>query len=183
MPRPKVSEEHRRQKKREADRRYYERHREELLVKARQKYDPDVQKVIYAEHGEEIRERNREAYHRRRVAGLRSRLEDLKTAVSGTYRPLVEFALKQNLHERLFTNEITLIENLLLLATAHEPPKNEIIIPDAGDFIQIVGEKPPPPRIITEPRETPTLIITEINEPKERTLEEILARPKSQAPF
>lgn len=177
MPRPKVSAEHRRQKKREADRRYYESHREQLLEKSRAKYDPDVQKVIYSEHGEEIRERNREAYHRRRLTGLKTRLGDLKNAVSPTYRPLVEFALAEHLHERLFANEITLLENLLLLATAHEPPsppKNEII--NMGNFIEIEGK-------IAEERETPQLIITEINEPNIRSLEEILARPKSQAPF
>ena len=179
MPRPKVSAEHRRQKKREADRRYYERHREELLEKSRSKYDPDVQKVIYAEHGDEIRERNREAYHRRRLTSLHSRLGDLKNAVSPTFRPLVEFALAERLHERLFANEIALLENLLLLATANEPPptpKNEIIMPETGNIIEIMG-------INTESRETPHLIITEINEPKTRSLEDILARPKSQAPF
>lgn len=176
MPRPKVSEEQRRQKKREADRRYYELHRDKLIEKSRAKYDPDVQKVIYAERGDEIREKNREAYHRRRFSEHKSRLVDLKSVVSPTYRPLIDFALAENLHERLFANEISLIENLLILATAHEPPKNVIIMSPAVDFITIVGDK-------EDPKEIPTLVINEINETKTKSLEELLARPRSQAPF
>ena len=123
MPRPKLSDAERKQRTKERHQRYYQSHKETILAKAKEQYDPAYQRQVYKENSDVIKARVRESYYRCQIAQNLKRLEDLKTIATDTYLPFVDFLLQKELHTKLYSNEVLLIESLILLAVEDEKSK------------------------------------------------------------
>lgn len=117
MPRPKLSPEEKAKRKRENDKRYYENHKDLILEKQKTRYTPEVRQEMYRCNAEELCKKRRERYSVVKQNHYKERIEDLKTAIDDSLKPVVDYLLKSKVYERLFNNEITLLENILLMTT------------------------------------------------------------------
>lgn len=134
MPRPKVSDEHKHEVKKAANRRYYQRRREELIERAKQRYDPEAQRYNYMVNRDVIRAKDNQNRLLRQQREMLNQLHELREAVRPDFVPLVDFAITERFHEKLYPAELAVIESLLLLATQRAPPpENVITMPDAVD--------------------------------------------------
>jgi hypothetical protein len=195
MPRPKVSEAHKHEVKKAANRRYYHRHREEMLERSRARYDPEAVRYNYMINRDIIRQKDNENRRKRVQRESLTRLELLREAVLPAYQPLVEFAIAQGFHEKLFPSEISVVEALLMMATHKlaQSDETDIEMPDAIELLDApaaeecrrpVETKQPAVEECRPALETsdplPRLLITEVNDFRDIDLEKVLARPGSR---
>ena len=126
MPRPKLTPEERQHRKRENDKRYYQKHKDNILERQRERYDPLARFNEYHMNAEEICEKRRERYAKGKCNNFKSRLEDLQEALESQLKPITEYLLQSKQYETLTNSEITLIENIVLKANERleELPEN-----------------------------------------------------------
>jgi hypothetical protein len=116
MPREKLTEEERKQRKREAFKRYYEANREVLVAKMADRYNPERRREYYEENAEHIRAYMRQHYKDKRSGNVKERLEELKAseAVPEALKPIIDHLITNDIHSKLYPAELTLLENLLI---------------------------------------------------------------------
>ena len=125
MPRVRLTEEQRLQRKRENDKLYYERHKADILMRQRLRYSPEQRRDNYVENAEEINEKRRQHYIDIKKRQCKERIEDLRTVVVEEVAPVVDFLLTSKVYEKLFFNELTVLENILLLSSEHFKAQKE----------------------------------------------------------
>lgn len=165
-----------------------------MLAKAKARYDPEAQRLNYMVNHVAIRAQDNHNRLLRQQKDLLDRLHELREAVYPAYKPLVEFAISERFHEKLFPAELVVIETLLLLATEKATPAEAMDMTDEGDDAEDIwmDEQESPSEETSQDGEEksqdgeeesaptpdpPHLIVTEINDFRERNLEQILARP------
>ena len=116
MPREKLSEEERKQRKKDAFKRYYEANRERLVARMAERYNPDRRREYYEENAEHIRAYMRDHYKTKRTGDVKERLEELKAsdAVPEALKPIIDHLIANDIHSKLYPAELTLLENLLI---------------------------------------------------------------------
>lgn len=116
MPRAKLTEEERKQRKRDAFKRYYEANRERLVARMAERYDPNRRREYYEENADHIKAYMREHYKTKRTGNVKERLEELKAsdAVPETLKPIIDHLITNDIHSKLYPAELTLLENLLI---------------------------------------------------------------------
>ena len=116
MPRVKLTEEERKQRKSEAFKRYYEANRERLVARMSERYDPERRREYYEENADHIKAYMREHYKTKRTGNVKERLEELKAsdAVPEALKPIIDHLITNEIHSKLYPAELTLLENLLI---------------------------------------------------------------------
>lgn len=116
MPKPRLTEEERKQRKKDAFKRYYEANRERLVAKMADRYNPERRREYYEENAEHIKAYMRQHYKDKRSGNVKERLEELKAseAVPEPLKPIIDHLITNDIHSKLYPSELTLLENLLI---------------------------------------------------------------------
>jgi hypothetical protein len=105
------------------------------------RYSPEARQEAYVENFEEISRRRQEQYIQLKSRAFKERLDDLKTTLDLQLVPIVDYLLTTKKYEKLFHNELTLLENILMLSSEYCKKNKEdelreqltIILPQDAD--------------------------------------------------
>lgn len=116
MPREKLTDEERKQRKKDSFRRYYEANREALVARMAERYNPERRREYYEENADHIKAYMKEHYKTKRTGNVKERLEELRAsdAVPENLKPIIDHLLLNDIHSKLYPAELTLLENLLI---------------------------------------------------------------------
>lgn len=126
-----MTEEERKERHRAAYKAYYERNREEMTAKMRERYDPEQRRDYYAAHCDAIAERNRKRYTAKKQQRNKERLEELKEQIHPSFKPLVDSIINSPYLTILTNNELVVVETVVCLT----PSDAEISTPSSDNII------------------------------------------------